>query len=872
MLKDGKNKLLILFLLLFLFSGAIFIFTPLEISISNGINSLEISFLTGFAQRPLEIIYPEIPGANAPTTTKTVLPDYIRYVFQFSLFLGALISLGSFIYGGMRYLTSAGNPTKIKDAQSRITSGMLGLLLLLSAYIILNTINPQLVAFEVPPLEKASTGYLATGIEKDQPTTLLEIPLGGVVENLWGTKDEPKKADCYQFDENGDIITGSLGSYGRLQCIEWLSESIKIKAENLKKPAEELQKLYDCQNCCKNCCKNTSCDWIKCSEVCSWNEITQSWESCLASDCCAGTKNEGCWENCGSYSCCEGRGMTSQYNYQECPYSCCEFFEECPCTQCGFDCSGDIKTEEGENCNCICVKQDGEGNPVCCNPDDPEKPYEDVLVKTLVDKKLLETGEEDPYPDISDIKTALKELRIKIGFSSLTESLLNNVPVCCTEDDCLPEEKIGAMDCLLRDEETKNLIKELLIGEPPDEEKIKEILMIKPVMEYLVQGDRLSGEKNLAKTMMRAAGILKSEVAFNEVGWMGTEADPADEWIELYNNTTENIDLSDWKLVVKGKFEIELSGTIPAQGFFLLAKNGAISEPEVDLVFGGDLPDKGGILELYDEFGNVAESLDCSGGWFGGDEEFKASMERMDPQGCLNKENWSTNWSIKVAEEMKKDFINGKDREENLIYGTPKEPNSIGIEIIPSSFSSWVAELRNKLSEEKQREKLILVLRKKGSLERMLRTKEALIDILMGDDERLKEVLKQREVLRILLENEGNLTLLLSRENAKELIKNILGIKEEDEWEELIGNLPETRVNLKLINDFQRDLQWVLDAKDLMRKCEQEPISYDQLRTPETFFGEIKIEEIPEWEGIKKEANWIEGTDPSTFYCPESLW
>src|SRR4030042_5727329 len=129
MLKILKNKSSFFFLLLFLFLGAIFVFSPLEISISNGINSLK-----AFAQRPLEVIYPQIPGVTVPTTTKTALPDYIRYIFQFSLFLGATIAFGSFIYGGVRYITSTGHPSKIKDSQSQITAGMLGLLILIGAY------------------------------------------------------------------------------------------------------------------------------------------------------------------------------------------------------------------------------------------------------------------------------------------------------------------------------------------------------------------------------------------------------------------------------------------------------------------------------------------------------------------------------------------------------------------------------------------------------------------------------------------------------------------------------------------------------------------------------------------------------------------
>jgi hypothetical protein len=848
MLKFRRTKLLILPLLLFLFLGASFI----------------------LAQKPLEITYPQIPGVTAPTTTKEALPDYIRYIFQFSLFLGGLIALGSFIYGGVRYLTSAGSPSVVKDAKSRISAGILGLIILMSAYIILNTINPQLVNWEVSLPEGAPTARSVAGLPSSSPATYVEIPLGGLIENLWGTQNEPKKADCYKFDGNGDTEPGSLASRDRLRCIEWLSEAIRKKAENLKEPVEELRKLYDCQNCCQDCCKKV-CDWAECSEICDWDEEEGRWENCpLGNLCCEGTQNEGCWESCGVYECCEGKGMTRQYYYQECPYSCCEYFQSCPCSGCcGFE------EEWCERCNCICVREGEDEEPVCCNPENPEEHWEDLYVRSLIDKNLLteEEEEEDPYPDLTDIKTALRELRLKLGLFPLTEEL----------------KKSENLDALLAEEDTENLIKEILIGEPVEGDKLKEILKIKSVMKYLIENGWLLEDRNSTKTMLIASGLLKNEVSINEIAWMGTQADPADEWIELYNNTKENISLSDWKLAVKDKFEVNLSGTIPAQGFYLLENNeNAISDIKADLIYSGNLADSGETLELYDEFGNLVEEVDCGSGWFAGDESSRTSMERINPiEDGLDRENWATNLSIKV-EEGKEDYINGIDKEGGPIYGTPKNPNGAGVDIISySSFDSLAAELQDRLGkEESLKEKLILVLRNGENLERMLKTKEVLADILVGDDhlKRLlsgwggEDELRQQDILRILIEDKDNLSLLLEDEHAKEVIKDILirtgawkeEADEEEEWERLLADLDEARTNLKLINDFQEDLLWVLDARNLMRGCEGDPISYDQLRAPG--LDSLKIEEVPEWEEIKRESQIIEGTDPATFYCHKLLW
>ncbi|PIQ05158.1 MAG: hypothetical protein COW72_02975, partial [Candidatus Nealsonbacteria bacterium CG18_big_fil_WC_8_21_14_2_50_37_10] len=98
-----------------------------------------------FAQRKLETIYPTVPGVETPTTVKTALPEYLKYVFTFAIMVAGLLAFGALIYGGFSYLTSAGDPSKMKDGQDQIIAGILGLIIVLSSFLILNTINPQLV-------------------------------------------------------------------------------------------------------------------------------------------------------------------------------------------------------------------------------------------------------------------------------------------------------------------------------------------------------------------------------------------------------------------------------------------------------------------------------------------------------------------------------------------------------------------------------------------------------------------------------------------------------------------------------------------------------------------------------------------------------
>ena len=108
-------------------------------------------FVVPVLAQGLELNYPNIsPKISPPETTRAFLPNYIRYIFVLSLIIASLAAFFSIVYGGFQHITSAGNPSKLSDARGRIKSGLLGLTILLSSYLILSTINPQLIVLKVP--------------------------------------------------------------------------------------------------------------------------------------------------------------------------------------------------------------------------------------------------------------------------------------------------------------------------------------------------------------------------------------------------------------------------------------------------------------------------------------------------------------------------------------------------------------------------------------------------------------------------------------------------------------------------------------------------------------------------------------------------
>ncbi len=85
-----------------------------------------------------------IPGAGEITD----ISDYIKALYLFGLAIVGVIAMLFIIIGGIRYMTAAGNEAEISEAKGQITSAILGLVLVLTSWLILHTINPELVSLK----------------------------------------------------------------------------------------------------------------------------------------------------------------------------------------------------------------------------------------------------------------------------------------------------------------------------------------------------------------------------------------------------------------------------------------------------------------------------------------------------------------------------------------------------------------------------------------------------------------------------------------------------------------------------------------------------------------------------------------------------
>lgn len=129
--------------------------------------------------------------------------------------------------------------------------------------------------------------------------------------------------------------------------------------------------------------------------------------------------------------------------------------------------------------------------------------------------------------------------------------------------------------------------------------------------------------------------IAVASVRINEIAWMGTLASNTNEWVELYNDAPQAVDLSGWHVDAQdGVPSIALSGSIGANGYYLIERTDDKTLPGItaDLVtsFGGGLSNAGETLYLKDASGATLDTVASGKDWanIGGDNTSKQTAQR----------------------------------------------------------------------------------------------------------------------------------------------------------------------------------------------------------------------------------------------------
>lgn len=170
----------------------------------------------------------EVPIGS--TTSVRDIADYINTIYTFGVGIIGIVATVMIMFGGMKWLLAAGSQSKIGEAKEIMTSAIVGLVLALTSFLILNTINPALVTMSstaveiievVPYVEEGSTAEAGGSCEEDADCTD-KCSVGGVQQackclRFWkDTPDEEKR--CFPPSVN-DIVNGQL-CYVDANCID----------------------------------------------------------------------------------------------------------------------------------------------------------------------------------------------------------------------------------------------------------------------------------------------------------------------------------------------------------------------------------------------------------------------------------------------------------------------------------------------------------------------------------------------------------------------------------------------------------------------------------------------------------------------------
>lgn len=168
----------------------------------------------------LEIDYPTFHSDHVfhSQPAQEMLPNYIKYIFSFAVAISGFIVFASLVAGGFRYMVSAGNPSVMRDSREQILSSLVGVAIVLGAFLILRTLNPQLTTLRgievVDSGSTISTGVYLTDLDGKQhymsggTLNLAEIDFNGLKEirivDWYKVKTE-------SFEGEGEIIEQQIG-------------------------------------------------------------------------------------------------------------------------------------------------------------------------------------------------------------------------------------------------------------------------------------------------------------------------------------------------------------------------------------------------------------------------------------------------------------------------------------------------------------------------------------------------------------------------------------------------------------------------------------------------------------------------------------
>lgn len=129
------------------------------------------------------------------------IADLVGKFYGYALAAVGVAALGAIIYGGILHTVSAGNASQQSEARAWIWGAVTGVALLLGAYLLLNTINPELVKLKEP-------GITPVKIEKIKGGATTGNDTGTTYDYIVNTIINPMYNSIANCEKQGKSIYG----------------------------------------------------------------------------------------------------------------------------------------------------------------------------------------------------------------------------------------------------------------------------------------------------------------------------------------------------------------------------------------------------------------------------------------------------------------------------------------------------------------------------------------------------------------------------------------------------------------------------------------------------------------------------------------
>ncbi len=184
---------------------------------------------------------------------------YIYAVYNYLLGIGGFLAAIALMIGGVLWLISAGNANRVSQAKSWITGSLTGLIILLTSYVLLYEINPELLGMKYIQMETIEP--LDQDAEGTAPSDLLLMSMG-INESEWTT-----------LQHDNITNSGMIGHKDMIEVVKRAADCMKlhgykIRVSSFSRTVQQQAQIYNNNYYTPNTCKGITDKKPKENEAC----------------------------------------------------------------------------------------------------------------------------------------------------------------------------------------------------------------------------------------------------------------------------------------------------------------------------------------------------------------------------------------------------------------------------------------------------------------------------------------------------------------------------------------------------------------------------------------------------------------------------